>query len=292
MHAASPHCPLCRIDAATWTKAWPLVGSFPGVVRQPCDLPHMRQAAGHVSHKACHTAASRSRRARRARCSTHASRRMQVVQLLHSNAERGLTASQVADSRREHGCNELPPPAARPFLSLILKQFDDLLVKILLAAAVVDFIIALANGERGLSAFVEPAVILAILAANAAVGVATETNAEAAISALKALEAEVATVVRDGHTCSIPVREVVQGDLVQLAAGEKVPADCYVLALSGSTLRVDQSILTGESGSVHKMAGAIEAPATAVAQDKHNIVFSGSLVASGRCAPVPWAMHT
>jgi Ca2+ transporting ATPase len=82
---------------------------------------------------------------------------------------------------------------------LILKQFDDLLVKILLAAAVVDFLIALSDGNSFGEALVEPLVILAILAANAAVGVVTERNAEDAISELKAYEAESATVVRAGQ---------------------------------------------------------------------------------------------
>ena len=209
---------------------------------------------------------------------------MQVLERFGCDAASGLTSAQVAEGHRQHGYNELPLQKSTPFWTLVLKQFDDLLVKILLVAALTDFAISISNGERGFTAFVDPLVILVILAANAIVGVLTETNAEAAITALKALEADSATVVRAGRACAVSVRDVVPGDLVDLAVGEKVPADCYVLEVKGSALRVDQSILTGESGSVAKVAGPIEAPAGAVAQDKHDVLFSGSLVTMGRCA--------
>lgn len=78
-------------------------------------------------------------------------------------------------------------------------QFDDLLVKILIGSAIVSFLLALLDGEHGVNAFLEPAVILLILAANAAVGVITETNAGKAIEELKAYTADVATVVRSGE---------------------------------------------------------------------------------------------
>ena len=209
---------------------------------------------------------------------------MQVLRHLDTHGTDGLDEGQVAAKRLQHGTNELPKPTPTPFVTLVLKQFDDLLVKILIVAAVVDFVITIVDGESGITAFVEPFVILLILAANAAVGVVTETNAEAAISALKALEAESATVIRDGKRKALAVKDIVPGDLVDLAVGEKVPADCYVIAVAGSTLRVDQSILTGESGSVDKVAGPIDAPEATVAQDKHNVLFSGSLVTTGRCA--------
>lgn len=168
-----------------------------------------------------------------------------------------------------------------PFWKLVLKQFDDLLVKILIVAAVVDLIIALANGESGVGAFVEPAVIVLILVANATVGVITETNAEAAIEELKAYEADVATVLREGRWMVLSATELVPGDIIEVAVGGKVPADVRLAELLSSELRIDQSILTGESGSVDKSTATVTM-AKAVYQDKTNILFSGTVVAAGR----------
>jgi P-type Ca2+ transporter type 2A len=210
---------------------------------------------------------------------------VQVLAHFQADPIQGLAPAQVAEARRLHGYNELPPDKATPLTTLMLKQFDDLLVKILLAAAVADLLTTIAQGGAGVTAFVEPFIILLILVANAAVGVATETNAEAAISSLKALEAEVALCVRSGALTTVAMRDIVPGDILEVSVGQKIPADCYVLDVLGGSLQVDQSILTGESGCVDKVAGAIEAPAGAVAQDKHNLLFSGSLVTSGRCSP-------
>jgi Ca2+ transporting ATPase len=111
----------------------------------------------------------------------------------------------------------LPVEEGTPFWKLILKQFDDLLVKILIAAAIVSFLLAIVNGETGVTAFVEPSVILLILAANAAVGVITETNAEKALEELKAYQAEVAKVLRNGMLSITPATELVPGDIVEVA---------------------------------------------------------------------------
>ena len=162
-----------------------------------------------------------------------------------------------------------------------MKQFDDLLVKILIVAAVVDLVIALANGESRVGAFVEPAVIVLILVANATVGVITETNAEAAIEELKAYEADTATVLRDGRWMVITATELVPGDIIEVAVGGKVPADVRIAELLSSELRIDQSILTGESGSVEKAIATVTM-GKAVYQDKTNILFSGTVVAAGR----------
>lgn len=143
----------------------------------------------------------------------------------------------------------------------------------MIAAAVIDFLIAIANGEHGAAAFVEPAVIILILVANATVGVVTETNAEAAIEELKAYEAEHATVLRNGRWVVAPAAELVPGDVVEISVGAKVPADIRILQLLSSEVRVDQSILTGESESVSKTSESVNM-AKVVNQDKVNMVFS------------------
>ena len=160
----------------------------------------------------------------------------------------GLREADAAQARRRWGPNELPPDPGTPFWKLVLKQFDDLLVKILIAAAAVSLLIGLADGE-GWSSLVEPGVIVLILVANATVGVLTETNAERAIEELKAYQADVAAVFREGRLRNVPA-ELVPGDIVELAVGNKVPADVRLIAVRGEALSVDQSNLAGESGSV------------------------------------------
>ncbi|KAI7745664.1 hypothetical protein M8C21_018868 [Ambrosia artemisiifolia] len=105
----------------------------------------------------------------------------EVLDFFRVDPSKGLTDIQVTTHARIYGRNVLPQEESTPFWKLVLSQFDDLLVKILIAAAIVSFILALVNGETGLTAFLEPSVILMILAANAAVGVITETNAEKAL---------------------------------------------------------------------------------------------------------------
>ena len=125
----------------------------------------------------------------------------------------GLSPSQVDAALRLHGRNEIPVPPGASLWKLILEQFQDLLVLILLAAAVISFVLALfeESGDDRWTAFVEPAVILIILIANAAVGVIQENNAAKAIEKLKQSEAREANVVRDGHTKTIHSVDVVPG---------------------------------------------------------------------------------
>ncbi|KAM0949959.1 putative P-type Ca(2+) transporter [Dioscorea sansibarensis] len=175
--------------------------------------------------------------------------------------------------------------AGTPLWKLILKQFNDLLVKILIAAAFVSFLLALIDGETGLTAFLEPSVILMILAANAAVGVITETNAEKALEELRAYQADVATVLRNGCFSILPATELVPGDVVEVGVGCKVPADMRMIEILSNQLRVDQAILTGESCSVAKDLESTAAT-NAVYQDKTNILFSGTVVVSGRARAV------
>ncbi|KAG6502482.1 hypothetical protein ZIOFF_034761 [Zingiber officinale] len=121
----------------------------------------------------------------------------QVLEAFGVDPSKGLSDFQVSQNANIYGRNELPEEESTPFWRRVLKQFDDLLVKILIAAAIVSFLLALINGETGFTAFLEPSVILMILAANAAVGVITETNAEKALEELRAYQADVATVLRN-----------------------------------------------------------------------------------------------
>lgn len=137
--------------------------------------------------------------------------------------------------------------------------------------------------EDAFTAFVEPLVILLILIANAIVGVWQERNAESAIEALKEYEPEMGKVVRGDKSGvqKIRAKEIVPGDVVEVSVGDKIPADIRLIKIYSTTIRIDQSILTGESVSVIKHTDAIPDP-RAVNQDKKNILFSGTNVAAGK----------
>ncbi|KAL7207957.1 hypothetical protein ACSBR1_029834 [Camellia fascicularis] len=209
----------------------------------------------------------------------------EVLEFFAVDPAKGLTDFQVAEHARIYGRNVLPQEGSTPFWKLVLKQFDDLLVKILIAAAVISFILALINGDTGLTAFLEPSVILMILAANAAVGVITETNAEKALEELRAYQADIATVLRNGCFSILPATDLVPGDIVEVSVGCKIPADMRMIEMLSYQLRVDQAILTGESCSVGKELGST-LTTNAVYQDKTNILFSGTVVVAGRARAV------
>ncbi|XP_044509913.1 calcium-transporting ATPase 3, endoplasmic reticulum-type-like isoform X5 [Mangifera indica] len=124
-----------------------------------------------------------------------------------------------------------------------------------------------------------------ILAANAAVGVITETNAEKALEELRAYQADIATVQRNGCFSILPATELVPGDVVEVNVGCKIPADLRMIEMLSNQLRVDQAILTGESFSVQKELESTMAT-NAVYQDKTNILFSGTVVVAGRARAI------
>lgn len=198
----------------------------------------------------------------------------------------GLTKEQVKKHQEKYGFNELPAEEGKSLLQMIIEQFEDLLVRILLLAAMISFVLALfedSEGE-GITAFVEPLVILLILIANAIVGIWQERNAESAIEALKEYEPEMGKVLRADRKQIQRVlsREIVPGDIVEVAVGDQIPADIRVMQINSTSMRIDQALLTGESVSVQKQHETVD-DLRAVNQDKVNLLFSGTNVASGRC---------
>ncbi|GMF27000.1 unnamed protein product [Phytophthora fragariaefolia] len=206
-----------------------------------------------------------------------------VLKHLEVTEERGLSAAQVEARRAAHGWNELDKEEGTPLWKLVLEQFDDALVKILLGAAVVSFALALFEGgsEEGVGAFVEPLVILVILVLNAIVGVWQESNAEAALEALKDLQPENARVLRDGEMVTLPARELVPGDVVEIRVGDKVPADLRLLSMKTTAIRVEQAQMTGESTSVNKEIDALPKGTENIIQAKTNMLFAATIVVNG-----------
>jgi Ca2+ transporting ATPase len=122
--------------------------------------------------------------------------------------------------------------------------------------------------------------ILTILILNAVVGVTQESSAEKAIAALQEYSANEAKVVRDGKTVKVKAEDLVPGDVIDIAVGDRIPADCRLLSVHSNSFRVDQAILTGESESVGKETKAIK-DRQAVKQDQVNMLFSGTTVVNG-----------
>ncbi|KAJ4770704.1 hypothetical protein LUZ62_054961 [Rhynchospora pubera] len=200
----------------------------------------------------------------------------------------GLQSDEVLRRRQVYGFNELEKHSGPSIWQLVLEQFNDTLVRILLIAAVVSFFLAWYDGtkhgdEISITAFVEPLVIFLILIANAVVGVWQESNAEKALEALKEIQSEHATCRRDGQWVrDLPAKDLVPGDIVELRVGDKVPADMRVLYLISSTLRVEQGSLTGENASVNKTNKKVDLEDTDI-QGKDCMVFAGTTVVNGSC---------
>jgi Ca2+-transporting ATPase len=158
-------------------------------------------------------------------------------------ATRGLSMAEAATRLTRNGPNVLPPPRRTPWWRRVLQQLRDPLVLVLLAAVV----LTVATGD-----LTDAAVIVLVILVNTTVGVTQEIKADRAITALGALTAPEARVVRDGLQRNIPAADVVVGDLLVLAEGDVVPADAQVT--EAAALLVDEAALTGESVPVDKVA--------------------------------------
>ncbi|CAL9178781.1 unnamed protein product [Musa hybrid cultivar] len=203
------------------------------------------------------------------------------------SAHDGLRSEEVVKLREIYGLNELSKHSGPSIWQLVLEQFNDTLVRILLVAAVVSFVLAWYDGdeggEMGITAFVEPLVIFLILIVNAIVGVWQENNAEKALEALKEIQSEHASVRRNGELIpNLPAKELVPGDIVELKVGDKVPADMRILHLISSTVRVEQASLTGENDAVNKTNHQVESEDIDI-QGKECMVFAGTTVVNGSC---------
>lgn len=211
----------------------------------------------------------------------------QCLKEFNVKLDKGLNTYEVEKLRERYGWNELTKEKGKPLWRLVLEQFDDMLVKILLVAACISFILAYMHGsesgESGFEAYVEPFVIVLILVLNAIVGVWQESNAEKALEALKEMQCESGKVLRDGYFVpNLPARELVPGDIVELRVGDKVPADMRIAALKTTTFRVEQSSLTGEAMPVLKGTEPIFMDDCEL-QAKENMVFAGTTVVNGSC---------
>eukprot|EP01089_Gocevia_fonbrunei_P019991 TRINITY_DN725_c0_g1_i1.p1 TRINITY_DN725_c0_g1~~TRINITY_DN725_c0_g1_i1.p1 ORF type:complete len:1045 (+),score=320.11 TRINITY_DN725_c0_g1_i1:39-3173(+) len=202
---------------------------------------------------------------------------------------KGLTDEQAAANLAKYGANEFPNEKGTPMWVLILKQFTDLLVIILILAALTSFVLAFFEHEdEQTTAFVEPLVIIVILIANATVGVMQESSAEKAVEALKAYASDSAKLIRNGKLSLVDATKLVVGDVVDVEVGDRIPADIRLLTLGSSTMDVEQAMLTGESQNVGKHVKPLDIQEAQI-QDKTNCLFSGTTITRGKGRGVVFA---
>ena len=207
--------------------------------------------------------------------------REELLQSLATDAGRGLSTEAAAERQAKYGLNQLREKKKKSMLRRFLDQFRDVMILILIAAAIVSFVIACVEGEP--REFFEPVLILFIVILNAVMGVMPESKAEKALDALKNMSAPHARVIRDGKETLIQAVELVPGDIIRLEAGDFVPADARLLR--SVSLKSEESALTGESVPSEKDAEA-EIAENAPLGDRSNMVFSGCSITYGTAAAV------
>lgn len=193
-----------------------------------------------------------------------------VLRTLGVDGDSGLSIPQVIERRERNGPNELAAAPEEPLWRRFFGQFNDLVIWILIVAAVISGVL----GE-----WTDATAIVTIVLLNAVLGFIQEEKAEKALAALQKMAAPLARVFRNGSLHEIPSRELVPGDILDLAAGDNVPADARLVTAFG--LSVKESALTGESVAVDKEARTVLDASTPLA-DRRNMVYMGTVVVAGK----------
>jgi magnesium-transporting ATPase (P-type) len=201
--------------------------------------------------------------------SYHALPDHEIIQSFGSSAETGLTCEDVSHRYEQYGWNELQFKPGKPVWLRFLLQFHQPLLYILLLAGIV---------KAFLGSWTNAAVIWGVTLINAIIGYVQEAKAEGAIASLAKAVTTETTVLREGQLLRIPSRELVPGDLVVLASGDKVPADLRLLRVRN--MQVDESALTGESVPVNKSIQVL--PADTPLAERRNMAYAGSFVTFGQ----------
>ncbi|MFO7651146.1 MAG: cation-translocating P-type ATPase [bacterium] len=183
----------------------------------------------------------------------------------------GLTAAEATRLLREHGPNELPSAGARGLLRTVFEVLREPMFLLLIAAGVVYLVLGEVQDALMLLGFVGVVIGITLY---------QERKTERALAALRDLSSPRALVIRDGVQVRIAGGEVVPGDLLVLAEGDRVPADAVLV--DSSHLEVDESLLTGESAAVRKIPGPVDCPLAPPGGDDTSAVFSGTLVIQGQ----------
>ncbi|GAB4513872.1 MAG: cation-translocating P-type ATPase [Sulfuricaulis sp.] len=187
-----------------------------------------------------------------------------------ADSHAGLSQDEARRRQEQYGTNEIHEGRRRGLLAMLLGQFTDFMILVLIAAAIVSGLI----GD-----LVDTLAIVAIVLLNAVIGFVQEYRAERAIAALRQMAALTAHVVRGGQSRMVPASELVPGDVVRIEAGNAVPADLRLI--EAVQLRVEEAALTGESQPVEKLVRAIHEPDLPLG-DRRNMAYKGTIVTYGR----------
>jgi len=193
-----------------------------------------------------------------------------TAERLDVDVREGLSAAEATRRLERDGPNQLAEATKEPRWRAFLRQFQDLLIIILLIAAVVSFVVT--------REWETPVVIALVVLLNATIGFVQESRAEASLDALKKMLVTTATVRRDGRMVNLDAAELVAGDVVSLQPGDRVPADGRLLTSTG--LEVQESSLTGEAQPVGKSATA-QVETDAALGDRSTVVFMNTTVTRG-----------
>jgi len=206
----------------------------------------------------------------------------EVIKHFASSEHNGLTSKEVGFRLRKFGKNKLVVKKKVTVWHRFVEQFKELMIIILIIAAVIAFLL----GET-----IDASIILFIVVLNAIIGVLQEYKAEKAIEALKKMMTPHALVIRNGKEQRISAEELVPGDILILEEGSRVSADARII--EAAMLKVDEAVLTGESIPRGKNEEVIESREVALG-DRHNMVFMGTTITSGRAKAVVTAtgIHT
>ncbi|MGD1009428.1 MAG: cation-translocating P-type ATPase [Candidatus Aminicenantales bacterium] len=199
----------------------------------------------------------------------------EIAGALGTDLKTGLARGEARARFEKSGPNELREKTRRPLLAIFLAQFEGLIIWVLIVASLVSGFL----GE-----WLDALAILAIIVLNAVLGLIQEFRSEKSLAALKKLSAPSSKVIRDGVVSVVPARELVSGDLIELEAGDHVPADGRVVWHTAN-FTVQESSLTGESSPVNKTDLVLEEKDIPLA-DRANIVYMGTAAVSGKARAV------
>lgn len=211
----------------------------------------------------------------------HDKSRDEVILALMTDEKNGLSSDEAKKRLEKYGENKLREKKKKSNLARFADQFKDVMILILIAAAVVSFTMICI--EKNWGEIFEPALILIIVILNAVIGVYQEGKAEKALDALKSMSAPHARVIRDGRELVIDAAMLVPGDIIKLEAGDFVPADARLL--KSVSLKSEESALTGESVPSEKDAESIPDEKAPIG-DRTNTVFSGCSITYGTALAV------